>query len=74
MSSNPTRDKLLLKVELEKNKKADRTTSAIAKIAQKYNSYYVYADGLHSDAYLIPDFVVRKIIKNIPLDVNIRYT
>jgi len=30
MSSNPTRDKLLLKVELEKNKKADRTTSAIA--------------------------------------------
>jgi len=29
MSSNPTRDKLLLNDEVEKNKKADRTTTAI---------------------------------------------
>jgi len=30
MSSNPTRDKLLLNDEVGKNKKADRTTTAIA--------------------------------------------
>jgi len=29
MSSNPTRDKLLLNDEVGKNKKADRTTTAI---------------------------------------------
>jgi hypothetical protein len=30
MSTNPTRDQLLLKDELEKNIKADRTTMAIS--------------------------------------------
>lgn len=56
MSTNPTRDKLLLKVELEKNKKAERTTKPIV---------HALRDTHHSQTVVCNTRMTEKLKHNI---------